>query len=156
VTLWLALLVLVAGVALIAGVARHPQTAGPLYLASMPFLAGIDRGRVVPLLRPTELLQVALTAAAWSGMAGAWLRRRAELSVDQRGVTAFRPRLTHLDVALLVLALCGSLVPLARLGLVGIWQDGHGFKPISGDDVLACIPLWKTFGLYFLFRTTIR
>ena len=124
-------------IVLLAVTARRPASAAWIYLGAMPLLAGIDRGRFVPLLRPTEVLQIVVTAGVVVGALG---RRRG------------RPwpalRITRLDTALGALVLAGSVAPLARLLLAGT-------RP-TGADLLACVPLWKYAALYVLFRATIR
>ena len=44
-------------------VARNPVWAAYVFLATQPFIGGIDRGKLIPLLRPSEALQFFLTAA---------------------------------------------------------------------------------------------
>ncbi|MQA00215.1 MAG: hypothetical protein GEU80_12965 [Dehalococcoidia bacterium] len=131
-------LVVAAGAAAAVFVAtvRWPQTAGFAFIASMPFLAGIDRGSVVPLLRPNELVQLFLMAA---------LAARIYLMMT----AGYRPRfaLLPLDRVMLVMAFFASVVPLLWMGLRG--------APLGFSDVMATVPLWKYYALYVLMRLSI-
>lgn len=115
---------------------RWPQTAAYAFIITMPFLAGIDRGAIVPLLRPNELVQVFLTAA----IAG-----RVYLLLT----AGYRPRLVlrPLDRVMLAMAVLGSVVPLA-------WMAARG-EPVAFSDVLAAVPLWKYYALYVLVRLSV-
>src|SRR5438046_1005323 len=50
-------------------VARHPVWAAYVFLATQPFVGGIDRGKIIPLLRPSEAIQFALMGAVFAGAA---------------------------------------------------------------------------------------
>jgi putative peptidoglycan lipid II flippase len=125
------------GVLLVATVVARPAWAAYIYLAAMPFLAGLGRGSIVPLLRPTEVLQLALTIGL-----GIVLYRR--LLDGHEPV----PRLTRLDSSLLALAVAASVLPLAWLLLRG--------RGPSVEDLMAVFPFWKYLGLYALFRAAVR
>ena len=57
-------------------VARNPVWAAYIFLATQPFVGGIDRGKLIPLLRPSEAIQFGLMAAV--------LARRARTRVSGR------------------------------------------------------------------------
>ena len=48
-------------------IAARPEWAAYIFLATMPFVGGIDRGSIIPLVRPSEAIQVGLTAAVLAG-----------------------------------------------------------------------------------------
>lgn len=126
----------VVSAALIGLVVARPHWAAYLYLAALPWLAGIGRGVVAPYLRPTEILQVALSAGL---LVGLYLKL----------LDGHRPtmRLNRLDVALLVLAVAASVLPMA-------WILVRGGTPTT-DDVLAIFPFWKYLALYAMFRAAV-
>jgi len=125
------------GVLLVATVVARPAWAAYVYLAAMPFLAGLGRGSVVPLLRPTEVLQLGLMIGL-----GIVLYRRLLDGHDPV------PRLTRLDSSLLALAIAASVLPLAWLLLRG--------RVPSVEDLMAVFPFWKYLALYGLFRAAVR
>lgn len=128
--------VAIAGAALVGAVVARPQWATYIYLAAMPFVAGIGRGVVVPFLRPTEVLQLALTVGLL-------------IVLYVKLLDGYRPtiRLTRLDVSLSALAIAGSVVPLA-------WIFVRGTTP-TVDDVLGVFPFWKYLALYAMFRASV-
>src|SRR5262245_8219214 len=91
---------LIALAALFLFVMRNPIWAAYIYIAAVPFIGGIDRG-VIPLVRPNEALQGFLMVAV---AVGALLRA-------SRG-EALRMRLTRLDIAVLAVAVLGSVWPI--------------------------------------------
>ncbi|MGH8984194.1 MAG: hypothetical protein ACRDY6_10025 [Acidimicrobiia bacterium] len=129
---------LTAAAALFVLIARHPVLAAYLYVAALPFVTGIERGTVVPVLRPNELVQVFVTTAVLAGVGARFFARSSRTRV----------RIGRLDRAIFVLAVLGSVWPLA-------WLMGRGYDPTT-DDVLSALVLWRLFALYALFRYTIR
>ncbi len=115
----------------------YPAFGAYLLLATTPLLAGIDRGMVIPLLRPSEgvLLIVAATVV---------------LCVLLRGLrdSTTRVRFGRIDAVLVLLAVTGSVVPL-------VWMLVRG-EDISQDDVLYASQLWKYYGLFLVFRASVR
>ena len=103
----------------------------------MPFVAGFERGMLVPLLRPSEVLQLVLTGAVVCAAALNWANGK-EMAL----------RLNRVDVCFLAMASAASLLPLLWLALRGL--------PLRRGDVLACVPLWKYYGLYLLVRASVR
>jgi hypothetical protein len=132
----LVLLVLAAG-GLFALAATRPVTAAYVYLAAMPFITGIERGALVPLMRPNEALQLLLTVAVVSGAyVRSLTRREAVVSV------------TRLDRTIVVLAVLASVWPIA-------WLLLRGQSPTS-EDLLSTVTLWRLGALYALFRYVVR
>jgi peptidoglycan biosynthesis protein MviN/MurJ (putative lipid II flippase) len=119
-------------------VAARPAWAVYLYLALFPFLAGIDRGRIVPMLRATEALQFLVSAGAILGLGArfVWSGRRPTV------------RIGSVDVSFIAMAVTGSVLPMA-------WLLARN-ESISMSDVLACVPLWRYLGLYALVRAALR
>jgi hypothetical protein len=115
----------------------RPAVAGYLLIAVTPLVAGIDRGTALPALRPNEALMV-LAAVALCG------RAILRLSVS----ASPRPRILRLDVAILLVAVTSSIVPLAWLAVRG--------QQIERDDVLYALMLWKYYALFLIFRSAIR
>jgi hypothetical protein len=128
---------LLGGAGLVIAVARHPPLAAYVVLATTPLLAGIDRGRVVPLLRPNEAI-LALAAA------GLGARGLVALS---RGVT-WRPRLRPVEWWLLAVAFSGSVWPL-------LWMVARG-RSIAPDDVYYAVYICKYAAIYALVRASVR
>ncbi|MBV9313920.1 MAG: hypothetical protein JO100_09295 [Pseudonocardia sp.] len=122
---------------LLATAAQTPIFATYAYLVTMPFTAGIDRDKLIPLIRPNEALLVLLLGGA---MLGAYLR-------ILRGDDV-RPRFYPLvDVPLAVFLLMATIWPLASLTL-------RGSAP-SGTDFAQTLPFIKLVMLYFLVRYTV-
>jgi hypothetical protein len=125
------------GVGLLSFVAWRPVFATYLYLATLPFIAGIERGTLIPLLRPNEALLVLLMAGA---MAGGYVQavRGAPLQL----------RLRPLDVPLATFVLLATIWPICSMMLRGV--------PPLPSDVMAVLPVCKLAGLLLLVRTTVR
>lgn len=117
--------------------AVRPAVAGYLLIAVTPLVAGIDRGAALPALRPQEALMV-LAVVALCGRA----------VVRLGAFSPPRPRVSRLDVAILLLAVTSSIVPLAWLALRGM--------QIEGDDVLYALMIWKYYAVFLIFRSAIR
>src|SRR5919204_5414234 len=83
-------------------VALRPATAAYVLIGVTPLVAGIDRGLLIPLLRPNEAL-LALVAA---GLLVRGLVRAASGSLPRLEVDAT-------DVSILLLAFASSLLPVA-------------------------------------------
>ncbi len=131
------LLVLIAVLALTAAAALRPPVAAYALLATTPLLAGIERGAVLPLLRPSE----AVLGVVIGGVA---LRGLFELA---RGA-AVRLRLVALEWWLLAVVMTGSVIPL-------LWMVVRG-REITTDDVLYATYVWKYALVYVVVRATIR
>jgi hypothetical protein len=118
-------------------VARRPVWAAYIFLATQPFIGGIDRGKLVPLLRPSEALQFFLTAAVIAGVAVRAIQGE-RLSV----------RFTRLDRAIVILAVLASIWPL-------FWMFARNRIPTS-TDFFSTIVMWRLAALYALFRWVIK
>jgi peptidoglycan biosynthesis protein MviN/MurJ (putative lipid II flippase) len=119
-------------------VITRPAWAVYLYLGAFPFLAGIDRGRLVPVLRATEALQLLVTVAAVVGLVGRLVRNGRDPSI----------RIGPVDVSFVAMAVTGSVLPVAWLAVRN--------EPLTSADLMACLPLWRYLGLYVLVRSVMR
>jgi hypothetical protein len=123
--------------ALMVFVAIRPVWAAYIFLATQPFVGGIDRGRLIPLFRPSEAIQLMLTTAVLLGVVVRVIQGE-RLSV----------RFTRLDRAVALLAIVSSFWPLC-------WEFARGHIP-SSADFQSTIVLWRLASLYALFRWVVR
>lgn len=121
------------GVLAIVAVAVKPVLGVYAIVVVTPLTTGIDRGSLIPALRPNEavlgLVAVALTAR--------WL-------VTLRSARGIRLRVEPLLAAMLALAALASVVPL-------LWLRIRGLQPTS-DDLLYALVLWKFLVVYVVVR----
>ncbi len=122
---------------LISAVVAYPPLAAYFVIGATPLIVGMDRGLVVPLVRPNEALALILAAA---------LIAHALLNWAAGGSLRFR--LTRLDLTLLTLAATGSVIPLT-------WMLARG-REITEDDILYAVVLWKYYALFLIVRTSVR
>jgi hypothetical protein len=122
--------------ALAALVWARPATAAYLLIGVTPLVAGIDRGVLIPVFRPNEALELLLGAV----LALRWL-----VGLRSGAVRFGRP--DAVAVGVLLLALTSSVVPLATMTV----RD----RPISTDDLLYCLVLWKLLGVYWIVRACV-
>ena len=113
-----------------------PIAATYLYLATLPFLAGFERG-AIPLLRPNEALLLLVLGGA---LLGAYLRHLAGTPVRLR----FRPAV---DAPLAAFVLLCTAWPLASLLLRG--------EVPREDELLALLPAVKLAAVFLLVRMTV-
>lgn len=126
-----------AGLPLLATIIAAPQLGAYLWLLATPLIVGIDRGGALAVLRPNEAL-LALVALGVGLRSARWIWHGARRW----------PPLQPLDLALGLMVLTGSLVPL----LVRLARD----LPIGTDDLLYGVVLCKYLVLYAVFRLCIR
>ena len=118
-------------------IAAKPEWAAYIFLATMPFVGGIDRGSIIPLLRPSEAIQVGLTAAVLSGALFRFFRGE-----------PIHVRITRLDRTIIVMAALSSIWPL-------FWLFARNRLP-SGNDFFETLIVWRLAGLYALYRSAVR
>lgn len=128
------LLALIAAV-LVAAIFVHPPVAAYTLLLATPLMAGLERGELIPLLRPSEAVAIVVI--------GALVLRGAAVS---RG--RFSPRIGRLDGAILLLTVAGSLIPV-------MWMLARG-KELTQDDLLYALQLWKYYAVFVAVRAAIR
>lgn len=133
----LLVLVAVIALALAATVVSRPAVAAYVLLGATPLTAGVDRGLLIPFLRPNEALAVLL--------GGALLVRLLPRLVSE-GLPQVRLRRT--DLSILGMAVASSVLPLLWMALRA--------KHITPDDVLHSLTLWKYYGLFLIFRASVR
>ena len=133
----LAALVLLAAVGVGAWVYLRPEAAAYLLIFLTPLTAGIDRGTVLPVLRPNEALAVLVCVA----LAIRWIARLRTGAVRM-------PRLNALDGILIGLAVCTSIVPLMMMLI--------RHRGITADDLQYAIVLWKYLAVYLIIRFSVR
>ncbi|WP_147257901.1 hypothetical protein [Pseudonocardia hierapolitana] len=126
----------VAALGVAALTAYRPIAATYIYLALLPFLAGIERGALLPLVRPNEALLVLLLAGALVGGYVRFLRGES--------IPFGRDRLDASLVAFLVLA---TLWPITSMLLRGV-------QPV-GADLAALLPICKQMAVLLLVRATV-
>ena len=125
------------GVGLVVWVWKYPVTAALLVIGVTPLVVGIDRGRLIPLLRPNEALLFVLAGIlAARGLVRAPSRVR------------IRDRLNALEWSLVVMAIAASFVPL-------VWMVARGQHP-TGDDISYSLVLWKFLTVYAVVRVSVR
>jgi len=126
-------LALAAGIIVVAVVSVYPVLAAYLIVSVTPLTAGIDRGTLIPVLRPNEALALLVGGALilrWI----AQLRSAGSIAFKQNRVAA----------AIVLLALTSSVIPLFWLRLRG--------QQVETDDVLYALVIWKFLGVFLIIR----
>jgi hypothetical protein len=129
-------LVVCLGLAVIACVCARPALGGYLVIGLTPLTAGIDRGHAVPVLRPSEAIAMAV------GLALA-----ARALVHWRTGAAPRLRFSRVELAIVLMALTNSIVPM-------LWMTARQ-QPVTKDDLLYALVMWKLAAIYLIIRTSI-
>jgi hypothetical protein len=124
-------------VTIFVAVVVRPAVGAYILITTTPLLAGIDRGAVLPALRPSEALLLLVAAA---------LALRAVIAAPARDPLPLQ--LSRIDLAILLVALTSSIVPL-------IWMTLKG-RMIERDDLLYSIMVWKYYGVFMVFRLAVR
>ena len=107
-----------------------------VYIVVMPFLAGLPRGTGIPLVRPSEALQLSVTGAALALGAVA-------LATGRRWQLRLRP----IEWWVLSLAMAASVLPV-------LWLLARGL-PVGQEELLGTFPFVKYALLYFLVRACV-
>jgi hypothetical protein len=128
---------LVAALGLLVLTAWRPVTATYVYLGTLPFVGGIQRDALIPLLRPNEALLVLVTVGACAGGCARWIRGR-PLALPLRPLD--RPLATFIVLA--------TLWPIVSLML-------RGSAP-KVTELIAMLPAVKLAGLLLLVRATVQ
>jgi hypothetical protein len=131
------LLVGLAACLVVAAVTFHPAVGAYVLVGVTPLVAGMDRGLVIPVLRPNEAVLVLVGA----GLAARGVVRAASGSLP-------RLRVNSTDVSVVLLAVASSVVPLA-------WMVARGAS-IGQDDVLYALMVWKYYAVYLVARVGVR
>jgi hypothetical protein len=129
-------LIICLGLVVIACVCAWPALGGYLVIGLTPLTAGIDRGHAVPVLRPSEAIALAVGTALAARALTRW-----------RSGAAPRVRLSRIELAIVLMALSNSVVPM-------LWMTARQ-QPITQDDVLYALVLWKLAGIYLIVRASI-
>lgn len=134
-----ATLVIALGLTVIAAVVLHPPLAASLLIVASLLLAGVDRGVLLPLLRPQEAI-LALVVI------GLLVHRFVGVSLF--GGIRLALRFDRIDAAILGMALASSVLPLGFMLL----RD----RAIELDDVLYALQLWKFYAVFVVVRISVR
>jgi hypothetical protein len=132
----LAVIGILALVGMFAAAAYRPVFATYAYLGTLPLIAGIDRGHLIPLVRPNEALLVVLLAGALIGGYFRWCRgEQIPLQLNQ------------LDLPLGVFLLASTAWPLLSMLLRG--------QTLTTSDLAAVLPVCKLVAIYLLVRFSV-
>jgi putative peptidoglycan lipid II flippase len=121
-------------VLLVAAVWKWPALAAYLVIGVTPLSVGVSKG--LPLIRPNELVDLLVGGA-----------------LAARGIVALRTgrlpriRLDAVEIALVLMAVCASVIPL-------LWMMLRQ-APITTDDLLYSLVLWKLLGIYAIIRFSV-
>lgn len=122
---------------LVALVWARPAVGAYLVIALTPLTVGIDRGLAIPVLRPNEALDL---------LVGATLAVRGLVRARTGGLG--RLRISRLEWSLVAMAVCSSVVPL-------LWMLARN-HPITTDDLMYALVMWKYLGVYAIVRFSVR
>jgi hypothetical protein len=125
------------GLTLLAATAWRPILAVYIYVVTLPFIAGIGRGKLVPLVRPNEALLAAVIAGV---LIGCYVRFVAAHTA--------KFRFTRLDFVLAAFVALSVVWPVCSLLLRG--------KVPSFTEVMTFFPMAKLTGLFVLVRFAVR
>jgi putative peptidoglycan lipid II flippase len=115
---------------------RWPPLAAYLAIGLTPLTVSLNLGHALPLIRPNEAIDLVL---------GAGLAARGLTLVRSGELPHIRP--TRVELAMVLMAVSNSVIPL-------LWNTVRQ-QPISQDDLLYALVLWKLLGLYVLVRGSI-
>ena len=123
-------------VAVVAWVWARPAVAAYLIITLTPLTVGISRGSALPLIRLNEAIAL---------LVGTTLALRGLVRLRTGWQTRFR--VDRVEVAMLLMAVTNSVIPL-------LWMMVRA-EPISKDDLLYSLVLWKLLGLYAIVRFSV-
>jgi hypothetical protein len=115
---------------------RWPALGAYLAIGLTPLTAGLQLGKAAPLIRPNEAVDL---------LVGATLAARG-LAMARTGQLP-RIRLNRVELAMLLMAVSNSVVPL-------LWLTVRQ-EPITQDDLLYSLVLWKLLGIYVIVRAAV-
>ena len=118
-------------------VALYPQVAAYLLAGVTPLVAGMDRGLLIPVIRPSEAVALLVGSAL--------IARRIPGTLAREPV---RIKLQPVEKAVVLLAVTSSVAPM-------LWLTAKGAR-IAQDDVLYAVVLWKYLGVYAIVRASVR
>lgn len=130
--------VMAVGITIVLAVALHPPLAAYGLLVATFLLGGIDRGVLIPLMRPQEALLLLVIVGLVAHLILA-------PTLGLRSHVRFIPN--RVDLLLLLLAFTGSVLPL-------MWMLVRE-RPIEADDVFYALQLWKYLAVFLVFRASI-
>jgi hypothetical protein len=122
--------------ALVACVWRWPPLAAYLAIGLTPLTVNLDLGHALPLIRPNEALDL---------LVGATLAARG--LIRARAGELPRIRLNRVELAIVLMAVCNSVVPL-------LWMMVRQ-EAITAEDLLYALVLWKLLGIYVIVRVAV-
>ena len=124
-------------VAVLACVWKWPPLAAYLAIGLTPLTVGLSLGSALPLVRPNEAIDL---------LVGGTLAARGLVMARTGQLPRFR--LNRIELAMILMAVCNSVVPL-------LWMTFRR-EAISQDDLLYSLVLWKLFGIYLIVRLAVR
>ncbi|HXY70936.1 MAG TPA: hypothetical protein VEM41_00200 [Actinomycetota bacterium] len=122
---------------IVAVVAIYPAFGAYLLIGVTPLIAGIDRGTVIPVLRPNEALL---------GLVATGLISRC-VFMARTGSLRW-PKMDARSLSIVLMAVAASILPL-------LWMRFRG-QQIESDDILYALLPWKYFGLYLVIRASVK
>jgi hypothetical protein len=117
-------------------VCRWPALAAYLAIGLTPLTANLDLGKALPLIRPNEAID--LLVGATLAARGIIMARTGQLP---------RIRLNRVELAMILMALSNSVVPL-------LWMKIRQ-EAITEDDLLFALVMWKLLGIYVIVRAAV-
>jgi hypothetical protein len=132
-----AALVAALALALVGAVLLRPALAAYTLIVVTPLITGVDRGRLIPVLRPNEAIVLLMAVPVF-------LHTMADPARARRAIARLR---TGIGLSILLLLVTGSVLPLA-------WMFARGLAP-TPDDAFYAVVLWKYALAYGIVRTTI-
>jgi hypothetical protein len=115
----------------------RPAVAAYLVVGVTPLVVGIDRGTLIPVLRPNEALVALLVVILCCRLA----------VMAMAGRVVGLPRLLSVERALVAMAVASSLVPVTWMVVRGV--------DLTADDISYSLVIWKYIVVYAVVRFTI-